>query len=119
MPVWERDTTDVLEICTAAMEAVRHVRSGAGPGSLILHTYRFSAHSKGDDPRLPEEIARIRKYDPLTLHAPRLTAEERDKAESEVRAIVEDAFKRAEADPFPSLIVEGKSSATILTNKNL
>jgi TPP-dependent pyruvate/acetoin dehydrogenase alpha subunit len=110
IPVWERDTTDVLEVCTIAKEAFRHVRSGMGPGCLILHTYRFSAHSKGDDPRLPEELARIRIYDPLTLHGARLTPEECRKAEIEVVAIVEDAFKRADSDPFPILPVESQKS---------
>jgi 2-oxoisovalerate dehydrogenase E1 component len=70
---------------------------------LILHTYRFSAHSKGDDLRLPEELDRIHTFDPLKLHGPRLSAEERTRAEAEVMAIVEDAFIRAEADTFPSL----------------
>jgi TPP-dependent pyruvate/acetoin dehydrogenase alpha subunit len=110
IPVWERDTTDVLEVRSVALDAFRHVRSGAGPGCLILHTYRFSAHSKGDDPRLPEELARIRIYDPLTIHGQRLADEERSKAKTEVLAIVEDAFKRAEIDPYPSLSVEGQMS---------
>jgi TPP-dependent pyruvate/acetoin dehydrogenase alpha subunit len=103
IPVWERDTMDVLEVCSAALEAVQYVRSGVGSGCLILHTYRFSAHSKGDDPRLPDELARIRTFDPLKLHGARLTAEECGKAEAEVMTIVEDAFVRAEADSFPLL----------------
>jgi TPP-dependent pyruvate/acetoin dehydrogenase alpha subunit len=107
IPFWERDTCDVLEIQSAAEEAIRHARSGAGPAGLILHTQRFSAHSKGDDPRTPEELIRIRSFDPLTLHGPRLTAEERNKAEAEVMAIVDDAFVRAEADSFPSLNANG------------
>ncbi len=103
VPVWECDTTDVLEIQAAAREAVQHVRSGAGPACLLLHTYRFSAHSKGDDPRPSEELARIRQFDPLTIHAPRLSEAERQQAEAEVNAIINDAFARAEADPFPAL----------------
>jgi TPP-dependent pyruvate/acetoin dehydrogenase alpha subunit len=106
IPVWERDTTDVLDIRSAADESVRAVRSGAGPACLILHTYRFSAHSKGDDPRSPEELARIQPFDPLTVHGVRLTDEEYTKAESEVSIIIEDAFSRAEADPFPMLNLE-------------
>jgi TPP-dependent pyruvate/acetoin dehydrogenase alpha subunit len=103
IPVWERATTDVLEICANAQEAIRHVRLEVTPGCLILHTYRFSAHSKGDDPRLPEELARIRAFDPLKLHGQRLTAEERARAGSAAKAVVEDAFVRAAADPLPSL----------------
>jgi TPP-dependent pyruvate/acetoin dehydrogenase alpha subunit len=110
IPVIERDTTDVLEVRIAAEEAVRKVRSGEGPGCLIIHTYRFSAHSKGDDPRLPEEIARIRRYDPLPLHGARLSARELSQTEDEVMLVVQNAFKRAESDPFPSLFEVGQSS---------
>ena len=103
IPVWECNTTDVLEICSTAQEAVRHVRSEVRPGCLILHTYRFSAHSKGDDLRSAEELARIYAFDPLKFHSPRVTDNERSRAESEAMTIVEDAFVRAEADLFPSL----------------
>jgi TPP-dependent pyruvate/acetoin dehydrogenase alpha subunit len=106
IPVLERDTTDVLDIQSAAEEAVRAVRSGAGPASLILHTYRFSAHSKGDDPRSPEELNRILQFDPLTVHGVRLTAKECAEAESEIAALVGEAFARADTDPFPLLSVE-------------
>jgi TPP-dependent pyruvate/acetoin dehydrogenase alpha subunit len=108
IPIWEQETSDVLEVSSLATKAFAHVRSGAGPGGLILHTYRFSAHSKGDDPRTPEELARIREYDPLTLHGKRLTGKARGEAENEINAIVEEAFRRAEADPFPSLSVENR-----------
>jgi TPP-dependent pyruvate/acetoin dehydrogenase alpha subunit len=100
---WERDTTDVLEVRSSAAEAIRHVRSGAGPGGLILHTYRFAAHSKGDDVRDPAEIAAAREKDPLSVHGARLSQAERARAESEVAAKITDAFARADTDPFPSL----------------
>ena len=103
IPTWERETSDVLDIKSAAEETVRAVRSGSGPAGLILHTYRFSAHSKGDDPRSPEEHARIRHFDPLMVHGARLTSEECTKAETEVSTIINDAFIRAEADPFPGI----------------
>lgn len=105
IPVWERDTTDVLEIKSAAAETGISVRSGAGPACLILHTHRFSAHSKGDDTRSPEELARIRQFDPLTVHGVRLTTGECSTAESEVDGIIKDAFIRADADPFPVLSI--------------
>ena len=110
LKVWERDTTDVLKIQSAAREAIQHVRSGIGPACLLLHTYRFSAHSKGDDPRSAEELARIRQFDPLTVHARRLTAAELEKAEAEVTTEINDAFLRADNDPFPSLLVERQTS---------
>lgn len=103
IPVWERETSDVLEVRHLAQEAVSYVRHGDGPAGLILHTYRFAAHSKGDDPRPPEEIARIRQFDPLTIHAARLTETERQRAEAEAQAIVDNAFARAVTDPSPTL----------------
>ena len=115
IPVWERDSSDVLEIGSAAGEAVQHTRAGAGPAGLILHTYRFSAHSKGDDPRSPEELARIRIFDPLTIHGSRLSADDHEKAETEVIEVVEDAFVRADADPFPCLPVEDQPSDSRLS----
>jgi TPP-dependent pyruvate/acetoin dehydrogenase alpha subunit len=98
----ERDTSDVLEVQAAALEAVGSVRRNGRPVGLILHTYRFSAHSKGDEVRDPAEIARAREKDPLLIHAMHLKDAERARAESEVAAIIEDAFARADADPFPT-----------------
>lgn len=100
---WERETSDVLEVRHLAQEAISYVRRGDGPAGLILHTYRFAAHSKGDDTRPPEEIARIRQFDPLTIHAARLTEAERQRAEAEAQAIVDNAFARAARDMPPPL----------------
>ncbi len=108
IPVWEHETSDVLEVRSLAIDAFMHVRSRVEPGCLILHTYRFSAHSKGDDPRTPEELARIREYDPLMIHSGRLSGKERNEAEKEIISVVDEAFKRAEADPFPSLRAENQ-----------
>lgn len=103
IPVWECETFDVLEVQSLAQDAIHRVRSGAGPAGLILHTQRFSAHSKGDDPRTLEELARIRQVDPLDVHGSRLTAGEREEAQMEIDAIIQAAFARAGADPFPKL----------------
>ncbi len=103
IPCWERHTTDVLEVAGAASEALKPVRSGSGPAGLILHTYRFAAHSKGDEVRDPTEIARAREKDPLVVHGTRLKEAERTRVEAEVAAGVEAAFARADADPFPTL----------------
>jgi len=103
MATLERDSSDVLDIHAAASEAVMRVRRDGRPAGLILHTYRFSAHSKGDDTRSPEELERIRIFDPLAIHARRLSVTEIDRAEGEIFAIIQDAFLRAEADPYPKM----------------
>lgn len=99
---WARATTDVAEVQEVAAQALSHARSGR-PAALILETYRFAAHSKGDDVRDPAEIARYREKDPLSMHAGRLTQEQRTHIENEVRDELEAAFSRAYADPFPEL----------------
>jgi len=104
---WERDTTDVLEIRSAAAETLDYVRGESLPAALILHTYRFAAHSKGDDVRERAEIEQAKENDPLLVHGSRLSEGERAKAESEIQGIIEDAFARAAADPFPRLQLEG------------
>jgi TPP-dependent pyruvate/acetoin dehydrogenase alpha subunit len=103
IPTWERETTDVLEVQSLAREALSAVRSTSTPGALILQTYRFAAHSKGDDVRDPAEIASAREKDPLTVQAPRLSQTEREQAEKEVHELITDAFCRADADPLPDL----------------
>ena len=94
----EKDTTDVLEVQSLAQPLLDAARSDAGPQALILHTYRFSAHSKGDDTRDPAEIERYRRNDPLPLHAVRLEASEARRIETEAKAAIEDAFRAAQAD---------------------
>ncbi len=98
---WERETSDVLEIRDLAAQAAAHTRNGR-PAGLILHTHRFMAHSKGDDTRSPDELTRIQQHDPLSIHGTRLAAEEKAEIENEVSAIIENAFQRADAGPYPN-----------------
>ncbi len=49
----ELDTTDVEEIHEAAGRAVGRIRETGAPFFLVLDTYRFSPHSKGDDQPRP------------------------------------------------------------------
>jgi TPP-dependent pyruvate/acetoin dehydrogenase alpha subunit len=104
---WERDTSDVREIAQVAGDAIRSVRKSIRPAGLILNTYRFAAHSKGDDVRDPQEIAGYKLNDPLIIHASRLPGTEIKRMNEEVASVIEDAFLRATADPFPEL--EGPS----------
>ena len=100
---WELDTTDVLSVKQAADEARAFVRGNMRPAGLILHTYRFAAHSKGDDVREKAEVDSYKEKDPLTIQSKHLNSNEIEQAESEILAIIEDAFTRAYADPFPTL----------------
>ena len=98
IPALEKDTTDVLEVRSRAQPLIDAAREGAGPQALILHTYRFSAHSKGDDTRDPSEIEHYRRKDPLPLHAARLEASQARRIETEVELAIDEAFRAAQAD---------------------
>lgn len=94
----ELDTTDVQEIQSAAVASIEHVRSGA-PSALILHTYRFAPHSKGDDDRDPVEIETFRRSDPLPLQAARVDPSELDDIHNAVEREVQAAFEAAGRAP--------------------
>ena len=92
----------MLEVRAAAREAIDHVRSTATPYFLVLDTYRFSPHSKGDDFRDPEEIAARRLRDPLTVAAG-LVAEAEREDRGRRRAARRGAVQEALAAPVPAV----------------
>jgi TPP-dependent pyruvate/acetoin dehydrogenase alpha subunit len=96
IPVCELDTSDVLEIIPAAGRLLGEVRQAQAPRALILNTERFGPHSKGDDTRPEEYLARIRRErDPLAIHAGRIDLQTRTAVESEVDAMIASAFQKA------------------------
>jgi acetoin:2,6-dichlorophenolindophenol oxidoreductase subunit alpha len=98
----ELDSSDVLKIAEASSELLQLIRIKSTPQALILHTCRFGPHSKGDDTRPPEEIARLRaQRDPIEIHAPRLEASLRQTIYKSVDAEIAHAYQQALADPYP------------------
>ncbi len=96
------DSSDVLEIMPQAVKLLAQVRRDGMPRALILHTWRFGPHSKGDDTRPAEEIAQLRqRRDPLLIHASRLETDERIALEAEVEALISQAYQQALSDPLP------------------
>jgi TPP-dependent pyruvate/acetoin dehydrogenase alpha subunit len=71
------ETTDVEAIQDAARDATTTIRETGRPFFLVLDTYRFSPHSKGDDNRDEAEIEARRAYDPLLIAGARLADAER------------------------------------------
>lgn len=86
-----------------------------GPRALILNTQRFGPHSKGDDSRPAEQVARLRRdFDPLAIHGQRLEEAERAAIQARVEAEVRAAFQAALVDPLPgpeSLVADGERRA--------
>jgi TPP-dependent pyruvate/acetoin dehydrogenase alpha subunit len=103
IPVWELESSDALEIQTATEEAYSQIYEKERPSCLLIHTYRFSAHSKGDDDRSPDELNKIKEFDPLKINGYRLDRVTLERLEQEISVIVNNAFFRANADPFPSI----------------
>jgi len=95
-------TTDVGDVRRAAITAVDAVRSSGEPYFLVLETYRFSPHSKGDDFRDPAEIEERREVDPLAV-AGRLLGED-ERAASEERAAVRLAVALEAAELAPEAV---------------
>jgi TPP-dependent pyruvate/acetoin dehydrogenase alpha subunit len=95
----ELDTTDVEEIHAAAGRALARIRETGEPFFLVLHTYRFSPHSKGDDNRDPAEIAERRLRDPLLVAGARLAEAERAAIEARCEARLAETVAAAEAAP--------------------
>ncbi len=103
VPVTELDSSDVLAIHAAAGEQINLLRAEGRPRALVLHTCRFGPHSKGDDTRSAQAVARMRlERDPLRIHAARLGEAERTSIEGEVNTEVAAAFELALSDPFPA-----------------
>jgi len=94
----EISTTDVALLRRWGARLVDAVRGRRKPAWGVVHTYRFSAHSKGDDHRPAEEIARRREKDPLLVHGLVLSDAEKEEAEAWVAGVLgraEDAAARA------------------------
>jgi len=103
IPATKLDSSDVKEIHSAAGEMADQVRSHQSPAGLILNTYRFGPHSKGDDTRPPDEIARMRKErDPLAIQCKRLDAQKRHEIEISIDKTIAGAYQQAMTDPFPT-----------------
>ncbi|MFQ5427130.1 MAG: thiamine pyrophosphate-dependent dehydrogenase E1 component subunit alpha [Gaiellales bacterium] len=95
----EIDSTDVVEIHAAAGPIIGAVRSSRRPHFLVLDTYRFSPHSKGDDNRDPAEIEARRDADPLVLARRALPDDGVASIEQRVRRRLERTIEQAEAAP--------------------
>lgn len=65
----ELESFNVFEINKMAEKAINKVRENSKPFGLIINTYRFSPHSKGDDYRDKKEIESMKKFDPLIIAA--------------------------------------------------
>lgn len=102
-------STDVREIGAAAESAVDHVRSTGTPFFLVIDTYRFAPHSKGDDFRAPEEIAERRLRDPIAVLGADIDAPALAELERAVEERLATAAEEALAAPLATPLAGGVS----------
>jgi len=99
--VVEMDTSDVQKIYQQAGKSINEVRDNKMPYGLILNTYRFGPHSKGDDTRTPQYLRKIKATrDPLYIQAKRISVEVREKIVTKINDEVLTAYKKALEAPF-------------------
>jgi TPP-dependent pyruvate/acetoin dehydrogenase alpha subunit len=102
IPAWELHSSDVEQIATIAEPLLEEVREEIAPRALVLNTYRFGPHSKGDDTRPAEQVERMRQeHDPLVIQAARLETDRQNRIEASIDAEIQQAFQLALADPYP------------------
>ena len=99
IPAIEVDSSDVCEIQLQASLLIEEVRSSQTPRALVLHTYRFGPHSKGDDTRSEKLLQQLKaERDPISIHAARLSKAERRQVEKQVDEEILAAFEQAKED---------------------
>ncbi|MCC6874321.1 MAG: thiamine pyrophosphate-dependent dehydrogenase E1 component subunit alpha [Sandaracinaceae bacterium] len=97
----EITSTDAEAICAHFEPLIEQVRRTGRPRFEVIHTYRLCHHSKSDDMRPEDEVARRREDDPLPLLRARLAPELASQLDAEAVARVAAAERWARAQPFP------------------
>ncbi len=110
LPYHRHRALDVLEVHRFFGEIYQRVRRERTPVFVEFETYRFCGHSKSDKREyvVPELEAYWREHDPLKRARRALPEDLVQEIEQRVRHLVEDAFRRAEAAPFPDPAEEFK-----------
>lgn len=99
----ELDTSDVREIHDRAGRLIGEMRDTGAPRALVLHTCRFGPHSKGDDTRSADEVARmVAERDPVAIHGGRLDPDARRTIDAAVTDRIDQAFRKSLDDPEPA-----------------
>lgn len=100
IPSVELDTSDVLEIGSAAEKLVNETRKLAKPHALILNTARFGPHSKGDDTRPEVEVKWLKENrDPVAILRAKLDPDSAVSIDTRIESEVQSAFQQALKDP--------------------
>ena len=106
IPSVQVDGADPEAVLAAAREHAERARAGGGPALLECVAYRFDAHHTWEHRsfvryRTKEQVEEGRARDPLLIQADRLPAEARDRVDTEVEAVLDEAVRFALDSPVP------------------
>ncbi len=108
----EIESNDVHVLLPRFRDLIEKVRRNKQAHVEIVHTYRFNAHSKGDDDRPKQEIHDWkRNRDPLDYVRTRLSADSIKAIEAEVEQVLRAAEVSSHASEVARLDVEGEVNA--------
>lgn len=99
----EISSFDVFEINEVSGKIINEIRESKSPQVLIIDTYRFNAHSKGDDYRDADEINKYKQFDPLKIAGENIDDETKIKINQEIDIILKEALEFAENSEFPDI----------------
>ncbi|MGE0115117.1 MAG: dehydrogenase E1 component subunit alpha/beta [Steroidobacteraceae bacterium] len=100
MKTFHGDTWNHQALATTLHQAANYVRGQCAPAFVRVDTYRLAAHSKGDDDRDQEEIARYAHRDPVNMLLETESHAE-NSALAVIRRRVHVAIRRAEQEEQP------------------
>ena len=93
----EIESMDVDELYEWGEYQVGQVRKTRSPRWVVINTYRFNAHSKGDDTRDPSEVEKYRSRDPILLQASRMGEQEVDLINESIEKEIKQVLLEIEA----------------------
>jgi pyruvate dehydrogenase E1 component alpha subunit len=108
----EVDGNDVLAVYQATHDLVAAAREGAGPATLVCHTFRYGGHHSGEPGtayRTKDEIDAWKKRDPIQLFENKLidqkilTPQDVESIRDEVDKRLQVSVEVARQDPFPGV----------------
>lgn len=101
--VTELDTTYVIEIHETSKKLVNKIRTECIPKVLLLNTYRFCPHSKGDEIRSENEIKRYKLKDPLKRFEGIISEDKIEKMKKDIDARLAEAEELCNKSSFYDL----------------
>ncbi|MBW8000467.1 MAG: pyruvate dehydrogenase [Planctomycetes bacterium] len=117
----ETDSRDPVILDKVICDCVNYVRTNKKPFFQTIDTYRFAAHSKGDDFRDKNEIEKYKRKDSLSLLSNRINPDVRQIIEKSVEDEISELLKKSKqlTKPKKDLGIKQLEKAIHIKSKNL